>query len=66
LADRFIRLPEVKVQTGRSRSAIYAEMADGSFPRCIKISSHSVAWLQSEITAWMEARIAQSRRERGA
>jgi len=54
MSDRVLRLPEVKVQTGKSRSAIYADIKSGRFPRPIHIGRRSVGWLQSELTAWLE------------
>jgi prophage regulatory protein len=61
--DRFLRLPAVKAATGRSRSAIYRAMEAGEFPQKISLGANCVAWLESEIQAWMKARIALSRSE---
>lgn len=52
---RFVRLPEVMQLCGLSRSSIYQKMADGSFPAQIKISVRSVAWLEGDLMAWIEA-----------
>jgi prophage regulatory protein len=53
---RLLRLNAVKELTGLSRSAIYA---DPAFPRSVKIGERSVAWVEAEVRAWVEARIAQ-------
>lgn len=59
-----LRLREVSAQTGRSRSAIYAAMAQGEFPKPIPLGAisngrpvgRSVGWLESEILEWVEQR----------
>lgn len=52
-----MRITEVKEITGKSRSAIYADMAIGTFPQSILIGARSVAWLASDIAAWVQAKI---------
>nr|ART37181.1 D478 [uncultured bacterium] len=36
-------------------------MAKGQFPRRVKIGVRAVGWLESEVTAWLESRVAASR-----
>jgi len=59
--ERFIRLPEVKLRTGLSRSTIYAGISKGIFPKSVSLGERSIGWLESEINAWIEARIQKSR-----
>lgn len=59
--EHLLRLPEAKRKTGKSRSAIYKEMKEGRFPQCISLGGRSVAWLESEIDAWIAERIQASR-----
>jgi len=59
MSKTICRLPDVKAQTGLSRSTIYAMMADGRFPKPIKLGERAVGWAEAEITAWVQARIAQ-------
>ncbi len=58
MADRFLPLREVLARTSLSRSTIYRLVSDGTFPKPIALGAR-VAWLESEIVAWQEARIAE-------
>lgn len=58
MLDKILRRPEVEQCTGLSRSAIYLNMDRGAFPKSIPLGAKSVGWLESEIKAWQEARIA--------
>jgi prophage regulatory protein len=51
-----LRRPEVEQTTGLSRSTLYAMMADGAFPRPVKLGKRAVGWRASDITAWLESR----------
>lgn len=55
------RLPAVLKQTGNSKSSLYAMIAEGRFPRPIKIGPRASAWLQNEVDAWVNERISASR-----
>ena len=55
---RLIRRKEVQARTGFGASSIYAEMAKGNFPKPIFISERRVAWIESEVDAWIAERIA--------
>lgn len=57
--ERFLRLADVMARTGLSRSSIYLSISKGNFPKNINLSSRSVAWLESEIDAWIQTRINQ-------
>ena len=56
MTDTILKLTEVKAITRRSRSSIYAAIAENDFPQPIKIGKRSVGWIESEIAAWVEAR----------
>lgn len=59
---RFMRLKEVIARTGLSRSTIYLMVADGRFPRQVRLGgSRSVAWIEAEVEGWMRERIEASR-----
>lgn len=66
LNDRFLRLPEVIHVTGLSRSTIYDLISRNTFPSQITLGGKNVAWLASEISIWMNERIAARGQERAA
>ena len=51
------RLPIVKERTGKSRSTIYAEMKEGTFPKPVKIGKRAVAWPSNVIDKYIEDKI---------
>lgn len=53
---RIIRIRDVIALTGLSRSAIYAAVKAGTFPRQVKLSARSSGWVRGEVVAWMKAR----------
>lgn len=58
--NTLIKLPEVKRRTTLSTSEIYRRLESGTFPKQIKLGAKAVAWLEHEIDAWIDARIAES------
>jgi prophage regulatory protein len=62
MMQRIIRLPAVTGATGLSRSTIYLRISQGTFPKPVSLGGRAVGWLESEVEAWLEARISQSRR----
>jgi len=57
--ERLIRIATVMAMTGLSRAMIYKLIARGEFPKPIHPLGHCrvAAWLESEVTEWIEARI---------
>ena len=55
---KILRLPEVARLTGESRSTIYKRISEGDFPKPVKLGAKSVGWVEEEIAAYNEARIA--------
>jgi prophage regulatory protein len=58
--ERVIRWPELKDRIGFSRSHIHNLVAKGEFPPPIKLGDRASGWLESQVTAWLDQRIAQS------
>ena len=44
---------------GLKTAALYRLVQKGQFPKPIKISTKLVGWVESEVIAWLESRIAQ-------
>lgn len=54
---RLIRLKEVKHITGLGRSTIYKYIESGNFPKSVPLGERAVAFVESEVLAWVMARI---------
>ena len=61
MLEQFLKRDQVTHATGLSRSAIYAAMNAGTFPRPVRVGKTAVAWRASEVESWQAARIAESR-----
>ena len=59
--NTFIKLPEVKRRTTLSTTEIYRRLEAGSFPKQIRLGAKSVAWLEHEVQAWIDDRVAESK-----
>jgi prophage regulatory protein len=55
----FLRRPDVQRVTGLPCSTLYDMMANQRFPLPVKLSANRVGWLESEVRAWQQARIAE-------
>lgn len=60
-SDRFLRLRQVEDKIGFSKSWIYRQIQLQQFPPSIRLNSHHVAWLESEVDAWIHQRIRLTR-----
>jgi len=56
MTTRILRLPEVLLTTGLSRSTLYARVATGDFPPSIKLGPRAVGWRSGDVEAWVESR----------
>lgn len=63
MTQTLLKLPEVMKKTCRGRTAIYT---DPTFPKPIKVSVRSSAWIESEVDAWIAKRISMGRTEESA
>ena len=61
METRILRRPQVETRVGYGRSAIYEQMAAGTFPKPIKLGPRAVGWLEEEINAWLASRIQATR-----
>lgn len=54
--DRLLRLPEVMLRVGLSKSTIYSLMGRGEFPAQVLLGRRAVGWWESQIEEWKAAR----------
>ena len=58
-----LRLPAVKSRVGLGRSSIYAAVKRGEFPAPVKLlGGRASGWIESEIDAFLTARINATRK----
>jgi prophage regulatory protein len=57
-----IRLRKTIEKTGLSRSTIYNLINAGTFVPKIQISTRAIGFLESDVDAWIESRVAASRK----
>lgn len=57
-----LRRKQVEARTGLSRSTIYDRIKAGTFPAPISLGAKAVGWIESEIDAWLNARVEESRK----
>ncbi|MDQ0606015.1 putative DNA-binding transcriptional regulator AlpA [Variovorax sp. W1I1] len=55
--DRFLKIHDVERRVCLKKSAIYARMSAGSFPRSISLGRRCTVWLKSSIDGWMAEQI---------
>lgn len=60
LSDKFVDMAFITQFTGLTDKWFYKLIKDGEFPKPIKLGRSS-RWLQSEVEAWLQQRIDQSR-----
>jgi prophage regulatory protein len=61
MATAILRLPQVKVKVGLSRSSIYSAVAETRFPKPIRLGARAVGWLESEVDEWVNKQVELSR-----
>ncbi|PRH81230.1 hypothetical protein C6N40_13735 [Arenimonas caeni] len=55
-AIHLLRPPDVCRQVGLGRSSIFQLLDLGRFPAPNKLGARAVAWLQSDVDAWIESK----------
>lgn len=55
---RLLRLPEVRLRVGLSRTEIYRKIANGKFPAPVKLGERASAWSAAEVDGWIHERLA--------
>ncbi len=62
---RLIRERDRRVKTGVPRSTWHELMAQGAAPKPVQLGLRSVAWIEDELEAWMQALEARRSADRG-
>lgn len=58
MSEVLIPFERVSAKAGIGRTAIYAGIAAGTFPKPVKVGKRSL-WVESEIDTWIAERIAE-------
>ena len=56
MQPRILRRSEIETVIGLSRSSIYNMMAEGTFPKPMRLGRRAVGWLESDVTDWLSNR----------
>lgn len=57
--DRLVRLPEVEGMTGCKKSTIYKMIAEGRFPKPVRLGTRTVAWPETAVLQWVQDLISE-------
>jgi len=55
MPSRILRLPELERTIGLKHSAIYKLIAEGKFPKPVKLTGRSVGWFEDEVDEYLES-----------
>ncbi len=59
LYPKILRLPAVLDRVGLKRSSVYQMMAEGTFPKSIKLGARAVGWSSESVDTWITQRTEQ-------
>jgi prophage regulatory protein len=57
MAERFLSMKQVLERVGLSRTTLYERMDAGTFPQSIALGPKRIAFVESQVDAWMQAQI---------
>lgn len=55
--SKLLRQKAVLDRTGLPKTTMYEKIKAGEFPKPVPLSERSVAWVDSEVTDWIESKI---------
>lgn len=58
--NKFIRIQAVENLTGMGKSTLYKMMADGDFPKNIKLTRRLSVWDENSVLDWIDAKAAKA------
>ena len=59
--NALLRLPAVTARCGLRKTSIYLRIREGTFPAPVALGARAVAWRESDIEAWLTARLPAQR-----
>ncbi|MBU7436183.1 MULTISPECIES: helix-turn-helix transcriptional regulator [Paraburkholderia] len=66
---KILRMKQLVLMVGLGKSTVYdylnpkSPRHDPTFPKPVKLGASAVGWIDHEVTAWLESRIAASRQD---
>lgn len=54
---RFLRMAEVEIKVGLKKRTIQYMVKSDSFPKPVRLNERSIGFVESEVNAWMLARM---------
>lgn len=54
MLQQILRRKEVEKRLGLSRSSIYVMMAEGRFPKSVKLGHRDVGWRSDDLQRWLD------------
>jgi len=57
--QRVVRLADLTAYVGLRRTQIEVLISQGRFPKPVRIGDRAMAWMESDLIAWQQARIAE-------
>lgn len=58
MTTRLLPIEQVLDRTGLSRRTLYTAISEGQFPRPVQVTKRRVGWPESEVEAFLTAKIA--------
>ena len=56
---RFLRLPKILRRVPYSEAHIWRLEKAGKFPRRVRLGANRVGWVESEVEAWLNSKLAE-------
>ena len=56
---RLLRLPEILFRVPYSEAHIWRLEKAGKFPRRVRLGANRVGWVESEVEAWLNSKLAE-------
>jgi prophage regulatory protein len=61
MSSTILRVDETARRCGLSRSMLFALKAKGDFPQSVRLTSRTFGFVEAEVEAWIQKRVADSR-----